>query len=44
MPKDMTFLDNVLHSIFEDYDPAPLPKRKPGPLRKLLDMSFGKPE
>ncbi len=36
MPKDMTFLDNVLHIIFEEYDPAPLPKRKQGPLQKLL--------
>jgi len=36
MPKDMTFLDNVLHSVFEDYEPAPLPKKKQGPLRQLL--------
>lgn len=36
MPKDMTFLDNILHIIFEEYDPVPVPKRKHGPLRQLL--------
>jgi hypothetical protein len=36
MPKDMTFMDNVLHSVFEDYEPAPVPKQKQGPLRQLL--------
>ena len=36
MPKDMTFLDNILHLIFEEYDPAPLPQQKSGPLRQLL--------
>ena len=40
MPKDMTFLDNVLHTIFEEYDPAPLPKRNPGPLKKLLGLNL----
>ncbi|MFA7002021.1 MAG: hypothetical protein WC352_07735, partial [Candidatus Omnitrophota bacterium] len=38
MPKDMTFLDNVLHVIFEEYDPAPVPKRKAGLLRQFLNM------
>ncbi len=38
MPKDMTFLDNVLHVIFEEYDPAPVPKRKAGPLRQLANL------
>lgn len=36
MPRDMTFLDNILHSIFEDYEPQALPKRKQRPLQKLL--------
>jgi hypothetical protein len=33
----MTFLDNVLHSVFEDYEPAPAPKRKQKPLQKFAD-------
>jgi hypothetical protein len=37
MPKDMTFLDNVLHSVFEDYEPVAAPKQKQGPLHKLAD-------
>lgn len=37
MPKDMTFLDNVLHSVFEDYEPLAAPKQKQRPLQKLTD-------
>lgn len=38
MPKDLTFLDNVLHHIFEDYEPAPRPERKQRAVRKLLGL------
>ncbi|MEI7751657.1 MAG: hypothetical protein WCJ71_06155 [Candidatus Omnitrophota bacterium] len=37
MPKDMTFLDNVLHIIFEEYNPQPAPRRKHGLLRHFLN-------
>jgi pimeloyl-ACP methyl ester carboxylesterase len=37
MPKDMTFLDNVLHSVFEDYEPVVAPKQKQRPLQKLAE-------
>jgi hypothetical protein len=36
MPKDMTFLDNVLHIIFEEFEPQAISKPKQGPLRQLL--------
>jgi pimeloyl-ACP methyl ester carboxylesterase len=36
MPKDMTFLDNILHSVFEEYDPVPVPKGRQGLLKKIF--------
>lgn len=39
MPKDMTFLDNVLHSVFEDYEPKAAPKQKRGLLQKLTELA-----
>ena len=36
MPKDMTFLDNVLHVIFEGYEPQALPRSKPGGVLRRL--------
>jgi pimeloyl-ACP methyl ester carboxylesterase len=40
MPKDMTFLDNILHLIFEEYEPSrvPLPQRKKNILGELVDL------
>ncbi len=37
MPQDLTFLDNILHIIFEEYDPVQVPKEKQRPLQKLAD-------
>lgn len=37
MPHDMTFLDNVLHMIFEEYDPQLVPRRKHGLFRQFLN-------
>jgi pimeloyl-ACP methyl ester carboxylesterase len=37
MPKNMTFLDNILHVIFEEYNPVPVPKQKQGPLRQFFN-------
>ena len=36
MPKNMTFLDNILHVVFEEYNPVPIPKQKQGPLRQFF--------